>query len=139
MAAIHPALASRHGDVSGSSHKRPPVTQRAPTPNVAPSSDISAGFPAIDIGGDLDNRVNASHGAVGGDSDNPEPYLVDKLLQKVPQSIWQPNAVVQRHRRKAPLYWLLLLLGYGVYIGLVSESAFLAVKCTESKSSRTAG
>lgn len=134
MAAVHPALASRHSDVSGSSHRRPPATQRQ---TVAPSSDISAGFPAVDIEGDLDRRANVPHGAAGDDRDKIP--AVDKLLEKVPQSIWQPNAVVRRHRRKATLYWLLLLLGYGVYIGLVSGSAPLAEKYTMSRHSRIAG
>lgn len=42
------------------------------------------------------------------------------LIEKVPQSIWQANAVVPRHRRKAHLYWTLLLIGYALYIILVS-------------------
>lgn len=125
MATVQPIFASRHGDVSGSSHRRPPLTERQ---TAAPPSNISGGFPAIDIEGDLGHQINVPHGTAGGDRDNP----VDKLLEKVPQSIWQPNAVVQRHRRKATLYWLLLLLGYGVYIGLVSGSAPLSVKYTAS-------
>lgn len=125
MAAVQPVFSSRHGDASGSSHGRPPLTERQ---TAAPLGNVSAGFPAIDVQADLGHQVNAPHGAAGGDRDNP----VDKLLGKVPQSIWQPNAVVQRHRRKATLYWLLLLLGYGVYIGLVSGSAPLAAKCTAS-------
>lgn len=77
----------------------------------------------------MDHRVNAAG------SDRDKIPAVDKLLEKVPQSIWQPNAVVRRHRRKATLYWLLLLLGYGVYIGLVSGAAPLPAKYTMSRHS----
>lgn len=133
MAAVNPALASRHGDVSDSSHKRPPpVAQSKP---LVPLSGISAGFPALDIEGDSDHRMHVPHGADGFDGDDPESRkYVEKLLEKVPQSVWQPNAVVQRHRRKATLYWLLLLVGYGVYIGLASASAFLATNHTVPQS-----
>ena len=125
MAAIYPGVASRsvrgsrNGDGSVSSDQRR-VSQGAV---VAPSSDVSAGFPAIDVEGDMDKRLNVPPGGDRDDRGNSDSlFYVDKLLEKVPQSIWQPNAVVQRHRRKATLYWLLLLLGYAVYIGLVSET-----------------
>lgn len=96
---------------------------------------MNAGFPATDMEKDWGHRVNAPYIAAGDDRDN----RVDKLLEKVPQSIWQPNAVVREHRKKATLYWLLLLLGYGVYIGLVSGSAPLAKNIPHLISPRSKG
>ena len=79
----------------------------------------SNAFPGIDIAGDFGYHIQS--GVAGGDGEHRAPSLsVNNLLQKVPQSVWQPNAVVQRHRQKANLYWLLLLIGYAIYIVLVS-------------------
>ena len=127
MAATYAGVASRSVDGSrncdssvSSDQRRVILIQGAV---VAPSSDASAGFPAIDIEGDMDKLLNVPPSGDRDDRGNSDSlFNVDRLLEKAPQSIWQPNAVVQRHRRKATLYWLLLLLGYAVYIGLVSES-----------------
>eukprot|EP00904_Undaria_pinnatifida_P002843 jgi/Undpi1/1255/HiC_scaffold_109.g14169.m1 len=122
MAATYAGVASRSVDGSRNRDSSVSSDQRREIQGavVAPSSDASAGFPAIDIEGDMDKLLNVPPSGDRDDRANSDSlFNVDRLLEKAPQSIWQPNAVVQRHRRKATLYWLLLLLGYAVYIGLV--------------------
>lgn len=101
-----------------SSHKRGIAPKRSSALPINDSSS-STPFPEIDTGGDLDNPQNYVS-VVGSDPVRRGSFDVGNLLQKVPQSLWQPNAVVQRHRRKANMYWLMLIIGYAVYIGLVS-------------------
>lgn len=75
-----------------------------PYPSIGSSDDHPAGAVADDR-----EDLNVSGGGLEG------------LLDKVPQTVWQPNAVVRPHRRKANIYWALLLVGYTVYIFLVSR------------------
>lgn len=77
-------------------------------------------FPAVDRESDLQ---------VGANGDRPFDtsgfsLTLGKLIGKVPPSVWQANAVVPQHRRKAHLYWGLLLVGYAIYIGLVSDQLY---------------
>lgn len=67
------------------------------------------------IGGTDDPRTAA------GDGDASNDKGIEGLLAKVPPAVWQPNAVVRPHRRKANLYWALLLLGYMTYVIFVSR------------------
>lgn len=70
-------------------------------------------FPAVDEESDRKNDAN------GQESNR---YLsVGNLIGKVPESVWRANAVVPRHRTKAHVYWGLLLVGYVIYIALVSD------------------
>ncbi|CAM9944545.1 unnamed protein product [Ectocarpus sp. 12 AP-2014] len=46
------------------------------------------------------------------------------LIEKVPEGLWQANGVVPRHRRKAHLYWGLLVLGYAAYIAYAIRDGF---------------
>ena len=83
------------------------------------NNSTSTAFPAVDVAGELGYQEES--GVTSGDGDRCAPSnSVDKLLELVPQSVWQPNAVVRRHRQKANLYWLMLLIGYAIYIALVS-------------------
>lgn len=76
-----------------------------------------SGFPRPypSIGGDDDPGTTAGDGNASNDKG------IEGLLAKVPPTVWQPNAVVRLHRRKANLYWALLLLGYITYIIFVSR------------------
>lgn len=86
---------------------------------LAATSGDRAEFPRMDTMGDLDHRDNA-YDRVAGNAGEEGDFIVDRWLAKVPTSVWHPNAVVPQHRRKANLYWALLLTGYVIYIGLVS-------------------
>lgn len=75
---------------------------------------------AAAVGG-VGYRSRKAYGRVAGDGEhNGRDFVVDRWLGKMPQSVWQPNTVVRRHRSKANLYWTMLLIGYAVYIALVS-------------------
>lgn len=120
------AAVSHSTDEPTPSRKSGPPTKRSSAHFIGDNSGSSGStaFPGVD--GSEDDLGYQIENGFGGDGDGEHraaSHIVDRLLDKVPQSVWQPNAVVQRHRRKANLYWLLLLVGYGVYIALVSGYA----------------
>lgn len=73
-------------------------------------------FPAADVGVD---SMEMAAGAAGGDVHDLNG--LDRLLARMPSSVWQPNTVVVHHRRPANYYWGVLLMGYLVYIVIVSH------------------
>lgn len=103
---------------TGNSSSVPEVAgcdQRVPSASAV--ENRSTHFPPVDAKGDKP-APNAWGFKNGG---NPEGDVVfDRLLSTMPHSVWQPNAVVRRHRTRANLYWLALLVGYAFYIALVS-------------------
>lgn len=73
---------------------------------------------AVDPQGDVEkSNLDPSSGT---EVKKQQDGAIDRLLAKLPHSVWKPNAVVPRDRRKATLYWGLLLVGYLVYIAIVS-------------------
>ena len=103
------------------SQKKVTAPKRSSAFSINDNSSIA--FPESDIGGDGDIAQNLKR--YGSNRDKiGRSFDVETLLEKVPQSVWQPNAVVHPHRRKANMYWSMLLLGYTVYIGLVSGTSW---------------
>eukprot|EP00752_Nemacystus_decipiens_P012551 g11115.t1 len=108
-----PVGASLIQDSEGRTARRSPVLDKA----------TGHKFPAIDQKSDLEIDANAQETGHLVDSGGFSSTL-GNIIDKVPQSVWQANAVVPRHRRKAHLYWGLLLAGYAIYIALAIRDGF---------------
>lgn len=76
-------------------------------------------FPGVDEEADQQTGPNGTTDGVN--------VSLGTLIDKVPESLWQANGVVPQHRRKAHLYWMLLVAGYAIYVALVSDHPATAV------------
>lgn len=90
------------------------TTPRRPSSTANPNGTT---FLAIDEELDRDNGDSGDVGRRYRERSN----AVATLIEKVPDTIWQANAVVPRHRGMAHVYWALLLTGYAIYVVLVSK------------------